>query len=112
MFSWLQGCNSSSPTFSDDVDPLQGAVGASASLTGPEPPLTPPLFLTQTGQDGASTPSLLILQMSSVIMENGPRPLLLNGPRWMNTKAGNSCVYQRRDKKPLSVLSEVFLWGK
>ena len=81
MFSWLQGCNSSSPTFSDDVDPLQGAVGASASLTGPEPPLTPPLFLTQTRQDGASTPSLLILQMSSVIMENGPRPLLLNGPR-------------------------------
>ena len=57
-------------------------------------------------------PPLLILQMSFVIMENGPRPLLLNGPWWMNTKAGNSCVYQGRDKVPLSVLSEVFLQGQ
>lgn len=63
-------------------------------------------------QDEPPTPPLPSLQTSSVTLENGPRPLLLNGPWWMNTNAGKGCVYQRRDKMPLSVLAEVFLWGE
>ena len=79
MFSWLQGCNSSSPAFSDDVAPLQGAVGASASLTRPELPLTPPLFLTEAGQDGAGPwdkPSTHTssADSSNVIRHNGKWP--------------------------------------